>query len=80
MADEKKLKNEELTDEQVNEAAGGVGTPRYKCQGGCGMTYDGLAKFYVNYQPYCPSCYVKYQQAHEDPYGRPDHRERPDHR
>ena len=78
MADEKKIKNEELTDEQANEAAGGIGSvPRYNCQGGCGRTYEGLAKFYVNYQPYCPSCYNKYQQTHNDLGGRPDHHERP---
>ena len=77
MTDEKKLKAEELTDEQVNEAAGGIYTPRYNCQGGCGLTYEGLAKFYVNYQPYCPSCYKKYQQTHNDLGGRPDHHERP---
>lgn len=77
MADEKKIKNEELTDEQANEAAGGLGLERYKCQGGCGREYFGKVPFYVNGKAYCVNCYGKYQQEQNNTVGRPDRHERP---
>ena len=77
MADEKKIKNEELTDEQANAAAGGSGYNVYQCQGGCGRTYNGKVPFYVNNMPYCVNCYGKYKQEQHNTFGRPDHRERP---
>jgi len=72
MADEKKIKNEELTDEQANAAAGGFGSNGYQCQGGCGRKYTGKVPFYVNNRPYCVNCYAKYQQSQNDFGGRPD--------
>ena len=68
MADEKKLtkeeiKNEELTDEQVNEAVGGVGyASSFRCQGGCGRTYSGTPAGHVNGKKYCVNCFAKYQK------------------
>ena len=66
MEDEKKLKkeeikNEELTDEQLNKSAGGMIFFQYKCECGCGRTYLGRAPFYVNGKPCCVTCYTKYQ-------------------
>ena len=63
MADEKKLKTEEITDEQANAAAGGFGTNRYQCEGGCGKSYWGEIKYRVDGRPYCYNCYSKYQQS-----------------
>ena len=48
MADEKKIKNEELTDEQVNAAAGGFVYNEYQCQGGCGRKYSGKVQANIN--------------------------------
>ena len=73
MADEKKIKNEELTDEQANEAAGGFGSNEYRCQGGCGRKYSGKVPFYVNNRPYCVNCYGKYQQEQNNTFARVDH-------
>ena len=70
MSDEKKTANEEITEEQANEAVGGVGTDNnYKCEGGCGRSYWGIVKYRVNGKPYCANCYAKYQQS--KPVGRP---------
>ena len=77
MADDKKLTDKELTDEQANEAAGGLGSNGYQCQGGCGRTYYGKVPFYVNNRPYCVNCYAKYQQEQNNTVGRPDRHERP---
>lgn len=82
MANEKKntnekTENEVLTDEQVNQAAGGFGLDRYKCQGGCGGEYTGRVPFYVNGKAYCVNCYGKYQQSQNDFGGRPDPHGRP---
>lgn len=77
MANEKKLKNGELTDEQANEAAGGVGTNRYKCEGGCGKSFWGNVPYLVNGKPCCANCYAKHQQSQNNNSGRPDHPKRP---
>ena len=63
MADEKKIPNEEITDEQANEAAGGFGANYYECKGGCNGTYWGNVPYRVDGKPYCRSCYEKYQQS-----------------
>ena len=60
MSDEKKVKIEELTDDHLNDVSGGVGTNRYTCEGGCGRSYWGEVKHYVNNKPYCNSCYGNY--------------------
>ena len=78
MADKKKFKAEELTDEQANAAAGGFGNV-YKCEGGCGGSYSGDTPHLVDGRPYCEDCYAKYQQSHA-PVERPDHPERPERR
>lgn len=77
MTDDKKLTDKELTDEQANEAAGGLGSNGYQCQGGCGRTYYGKVPFYVNNRPYCANCYAEYQQSHNNSGGRPDPHGRP---
>ncbi len=61
MADEKKIKNEELTDEQANAAAGGFGETRVACQGGCGQSFFGALPYLIDGKPCCASCYEKYQ-------------------
>ena len=70
MADEKKLTNEEITDEQANEASGGSGSKAYTCGGGCGKSYWGTVPFYFNGKPCCANCYAKLQQQQ----GRPERR------
>ena len=62
MADEKKLNNEEITDEQANDAAGGLGIPQYDCQGGCGKHYYGVVPFWFGGRACCANCYAKKQQ------------------
>ncbi len=65
MTDEKKLKDELITDEQANEAAGGLGfAPGYKCEGGCNKSYDGRIPHMVGSKPYCANCYAKYMNSH----------------
>ena len=73
MEDEKKIKKEELRDEQANAAAGGSGSNVYQCQGGCGRRYFGRVPFYVNNKPYCVNCYGKYQQEKNTTFARVDH-------
>ena len=58
MAEEKKLdkelKKEELTDEQVDEAAGGIAGRSFTCSG-CRHTYSGSG-FNVGGKVYCANC------------------------
>ena len=67
MKDEKKLskeeiKNEELTDEQANDAAGGVGKGfQFTCEGECGRTYK-CSPIVVNGKKFCAHCYGKYKE------------------
>ena len=70
MADEKKLTNEEITDEKANEAAGGFLISEFKCEGGCGRTYSGRAPASINGKPCCSNCYAKYLEK-ERPQRRP---------
>ena len=72
MADDKKLADKELTDEQANAAAGGFVNNEYKCQGGCGRKYSGRVPYYVNNKPYCVNCYAKYEQSQNNSGGRSD--------
>ena len=53
----------ELTDEQLNDAAGGWGKiPEYDCKGGCGGHYYGVIPYTVGNQPYCANCYANYMK------------------
>ena len=58
MADEKKLTKEEITDEQANEAAGGVAIRAvyFKCDG-CGKEYKNDFCNSLSGKLYCTSCY-----------------------
>ena len=63
MADEKKttneeIKNDELTDEQTNEAAGGTKSVHYFRCDGCGRSFNGSG---IKYQgkSYCTKCVPK---------------------
>ena len=55
MADEKKLKNEELNEEQLNEVAGGVENSHYRCER-CRNFYRGSPYIYHD-KNYCEICY-----------------------
>ena len=61
--DEKKQNNSgaELNDEQLDQAAGGLGVESYKCHGGCGGSYVGRVPYYVQGQPWCANCYAAKQ-------------------
>ena len=69
MADKKKLsseeikneniKNEVLTDEQANDAAGGIIFRRNFTCGDCGKTFSGQVYSIGNGKGYCEECYRK---------------------
>ena len=62
MTDEKKLPNEQITDEQANEAAGGIGLCfDFKCDG-CGRFFTGSLRFNVGNKVYCQNCFTQNQQ------------------
>ena len=65
--DEKKMNGSgaELSDEQLNQAAGGMGVLEYDCKGGCGGHYAGVVPYRLNGQPCCVNCYVKYLQSQQ---------------
>ena len=57
MEDEKKLNNNELSDEQANKAAGGI-IKNYTC-GGCKHDFYGRPGGSLSGKFYCPDCYNK---------------------
>ena len=74
MADKKKLSSkeiiiEELTDEQANNVAGGLGIAAFSCDC-CGRSYKNSTAFRTGNKIYCGVCFAKMKREEQEDFKR----------
>ena len=67
MIEDKKVKNEEISDEQANEVAGGIAIFNEFTCAGCGKSFFGAKGFMVAGKAYCMTCLGMTSQKTEGP-------------